>query len=68
MKDQILEFIAKHPIALIPILLLLPFSFLARYRRMKRRTSHVNDAASKSMLVVGFVLAFLIIGGWLLFS
>ena len=65
MKDQIVDFIVKYPIVLIPIVILALF---ARYRRIKRRTGHINDPTSKLMLVVGFIVAFLIIAAWLLFS
>ncbi len=65
MKDQIIDFIVKYPWALIPILLLLPFSLVRRHRRMRRRTGHVNDAKSGVQLVVGGIAALLIIVGWL---
>jgi hypothetical protein len=64
-KDQIVNFVIKYPIVLIPIVVLVIF---ARFRRIKRRTGHINDPTSKLMLVVGFIVAFLIIAAWLLFS
>jgi hypothetical protein len=69
MKDQIVDFVVNNPIVLIPIILIfLPLTLFARYRRMKRRTSHIDGASSKLVLVVGFVLTFIILAGWLLFS
>lgn len=69
MRDQIIEFVVQHPAVVIPlVLLLLPFALVRRYRRIKRKTSHINDAKSKSMLVLGFAVAIVIIVGWLLLS
>ena len=68
MKDQILNFVVENPIALVVVLLLLPFSFAVRYRRMKRRSGNLNDHNSKALLVVGGIVAALIIGGFLYWS
>ena len=68
MKDQILNFVVENPIALVVVLLLLPFSFAVRYRRMKRRSGNLNDPNSKALLVVGGIVAALIIGGFLYWS
>lgn len=63
-KDQIIEFLIKYPIAWIAVLLLVPLAIRYRIRRFKRATSNANDARSITLLVVGFVGAVLIL--WLL--
>lgn len=68
-KDQLLEFIQNYPFILVPIVLLLPFVYIRRYRRFKRRTEHLKgDESSTLVLFWGFLLAALILGGWLMFT
>lgn len=68
-KDQLLEFIQNYPFILVPIVLLLPFVYIRRYGRFKRRTGHLKgDESSTLVLFWGFLLAALILGGWLMFT
>jgi hypothetical protein len=67
-KEQILEFIAANPIAFVVVLLLLPFSIVLRYRRMKRRISRSDNPNSRGLLVLGDIVAALIIGGFLFWT
>ena len=65
MKDQILDFIIENPLVLLLLPFLVGFSLYWRYQRMKRRVGHINDAKSKSMLVIGFIGAAIFIAIWL---
>ena len=68
MKDLILDFVVEYPIVLLLLPLLVGFTLYRRYRRMKRRVGHIDDAKSKSMLVMGFIGAAIVIAIWLAYS
>ena len=61
MKEQILDFLFAYPIAWLAILLLAPLAVKYRIQKFKRATSRANDARSKSLFVVGFIAAALIL-------
>jgi heme/copper-type cytochrome/quinol oxidase subunit 2 len=61
MKEQILDFLMKYPLAWIAILLLVPLAVKYHIRKFKRATRHANDAKSKSLLFVGLIAAAIIL-------
>jgi uncharacterized membrane protein YidH (DUF202 family) len=67
-RDEIIDYLVKNPWAGILVLLLVPFALVNRYRRMKRRMGHVDDAKSWVMLAFGLVVAIVIIFALLQYS
>jgi uncharacterized membrane protein len=65
LKEQLLDFVTKNPLALIPLFVLVGIVMVLRYQRTKRRLSHVNDFKSRFMVGFGLVVAAVIIGLYL---
>lgn len=61
MKEQILDFLLKYPVAWIAILPLALLAVKYRIKKFKRATSHANDARSKFLLFVGLIAAAIIL-------
>jgi hypothetical protein len=61
MKDQILDFVVENPIVLLVLPIVVGFTVYRRYHRAKRKLGHINDAKSKSLLVIGFIGAAIVI-------
>ena len=68
MRDQIVDFVITYPIVLVPLILFAPLVLINRFRRMKRKTAHIDDPNSKALLVIGLVLTAIIIAAWLMLT
>jgi hypothetical protein len=64
-ENQVVDFVTKYPIVLIPLLFV---GVYFRYRRFQRRTEGAGDQRSKRLLVLGGAVTGIIIAFWVLNS